>query len=94
MLCKLVKEADAFGLALARDRIGSALGHRAAAAKAWMDRCRAVVADINAPGRDDATLEACQRAADRLAEEAEQLCCNVTRDVEKLRVSCCAQSCR
>ena len=39
-LCKLVREAEGFGMNLARDRIGAALGSRAAAAKAWLDRTR------------------------------------------------------
>ena len=41
-LCKLVREAEGFGLSLARDRIGAALASRAAAAKAWLDHSRKV----------------------------------------------------
>ncbi len=58
MLCKLVKEAEGFGLVLARDLIGSALGYRAAAAKAWLQRCRPVVADLNNLANDQAALDA------------------------------------
>lgn len=39
---KLAREAEAFGLALARDRVGAPLQQRAHAAKAWLDRCKAV----------------------------------------------------
>lgn len=86
-LVKLVKDAEGFSLTLTKDRIGSALGHRAAAAKAWLDRSRAVIQELNSPSKDQAALEACQKKAEALAKEGEHLHCNVTRDVDKLRVS-------
>ena len=44
-LVKLAREAEGFGLALARDRVGAPLQQRAAAARAWLDRCKAVRRD-------------------------------------------------
>ncbi len=86
MLCKLVKEAEGFGLVLARDLIGSALGYRAAAAKAWLERCRAVVADLNNLANDQAALDAALKRAKAIAQDADLLSCNVSKDLERLKV--------
>lgn len=92
MLCKLVREAEGFGLNLMRDLIGSALGHRAAAAKAWLERCRAVITDLNnltdidGPATDQAALEAALKTAEAVAVDADRLACNVSKDLERLKV--------
>ncbi len=86
MLCKLVKEAEGFGLVLTRDLIGSALGYRAAAAKAWLERCRAVVADLNNPANDQAALDSDLKRAEAIAQDADLLSCNVFKDLERLKV--------
>lgn len=86
MLCKLVREAEEFGLVLARDLIGSALGFRAAGAKAWLDRCRLVITDLGNPANDQATLDAALRRAEAVAADADRLSCNVTKDLERLKV--------
>lgn len=86
MLCKLVKEAEGFGLVLTRDLIGSALGYRAAAAKAWLERCRAVVTDLNNPANDQAALDSALQRAAAIAQDADLLSCNVSKDLERLKV--------
>ncbi|CAL8461880.1 g1411 [Coccomyxa elongata] len=85
MLCKLVKEAEGFGLVLTRDLIGSALGYRAAAAKAWLERCRTVVADLNNPANDQAALDSALKRAEAIAQDADLLSCNVSKDLERLK---------
>ncbi len=81
-----MREAEGFGLVLTRDLIGSALGYRAAGAKSWLERCRLVIADLGNPSKDQAALDAALRSAEALAADADRLSCNVTKDLERLKV--------
>ena len=47
-LCKLTKECEVLGIELERDPAGCLLAQRLVACKPWLDKCHAVIAELEA----------------------------------------------